>query len=318
MDKVNVRYIVNDVDVAIRFYTEMLGFKVEMHPAPGFAALSRGALQLYINKPGAGGAGASMGDGRAPAPGGWSRFQIEVDDIAATVDKLRAAGGKFRSDIIVGNGGKQVLIDDPSGNCVEIFEPFRGERGGQGSGPGRGAGAGGAGSGGGSPGGRASGGDDAQRAAMRAAARRMDRVNEWLHLGGAVPADEYARFTDAGITHIVDLREDSEVDTDLARLEALGIARRQVPVPNFGAPTAEQLGEIARWLEGQGDDVVVYVHCGGGFGRAATMAVGLLMLEGLEVQEAVEQVRTVRPEIRINENQLAWLRQIEGASLGKK
>jgi len=309
MDKVNVRYIVNDVDAAIRFYTDMLGFKVEMHPAPGFAALSRGALQLYINKPGAGGAGASMGDGRAPAPGGWSRFQIEVDDIAATVEKLKGAGGKFRSDIIVGNGGKQVLIDDPSGNCVEIFEPFRGERGGQG-GQGRGAGAGGPGAGGGPGGGRAALGDEAQRAAMRAAARRMDRVNEWLHLGGAVPAGEYGRFADSGITHVVDLREDSEVDTDLARLEALGIARRQVPVPNFGAPTAEQLTEIAEWLESQGDDAVVYVHCGGGFGRAATMAVGLLMLEGLGVDEAVQQVRAVRPEIRINDAQLAWLREV--------
>ena len=177
MDKVNVRYIVNDVDAAIRFYTEMLGFKVEMHPAPGFAALSRGNLQLYINKPGAGGAGASMGDGRVPAPGGWSRFQIEVDDIEATVAKLKGGGGKFRSDIIVGNGGKQILIDDPSGNCIEIFEPFRGDRAGQGAGPGRGAATGG----GGPAGGRAAGGDDAQRATMRAAARPTRSLSRgWL------------------------------------------------------------------------------------------------------------------------------------------
>jgi predicted protein tyrosine phosphatase len=261
-----------------------------------------------LNKPGAGGAGTTMGDGRTPAPGGWSRFQVEVDDIAATVEKLKGAGGKFRSDIIVGNGGKQILIDDPSGNCIELFEPFRGERGSQGGRPGSGA-AGGPGRGS-PPGGPAAAADDAQRAAMRAAARRMDRVNEWLHLGGAVPADEYGRFTEAGITHVVDLREDSEVDTDLARLEALGIGRRQVPVPNFGAPTAAQLAEIAAWLEAQLDDAVVYVHCGGGFGRAATMAVGLLMLEGLGVEEAVQQVRAVRPEIRINDVQLAWLREI--------
>jgi len=138
MDKVNVRYIVDDVDAAIKFYTELLGFKLEMHPAPGFACLSKGALQLYVNKPGAGGAGQSMGDGRAPAPGGWSRFQLEFADLAATVDKLRAAGCRFRNDIVVGNGGKQILAEDPAGNCIELFEPFRGDaaRGGR---PGAGA-----------------------------------------------------------------------------------------------------------------------------------------------------------------------------------
>jgi catechol 2,3-dioxygenase-like lactoylglutathione lyase family enzyme len=127
MDKVKVRYIVSDVDAALRFYTEMLGFRVEMHPAPGFAMLSKGSLQLLLNKPGAGGAGQAMDDGRAPAPGGWSRFQIEVSDLGATVDKLKAAGCRFRNEIVVGNGGKQILAEDPSGNCVELFEPFRGE-----------------------------------------------------------------------------------------------------------------------------------------------------------------------------------------------
>ena len=127
MDKANVRYIVNDVDAAIKFYTEMLGFTLDMHPAPGFARLSMGNLQLFLNKPGAGGAGQSMGDGRAPAPGGWNRFQIEVGDLAATVDKLKGAGCRFRNEIVVGNGGKQILAEDPSGNCVELFEPFRGE-----------------------------------------------------------------------------------------------------------------------------------------------------------------------------------------------
>ena len=137
MDKVNVRYIVNDVDAAIRFYNEMLGFKTEMHPAPGFAMLSKGNLQLYLNKPGAGGAGQSMDDGRAPAPGGWNRFQIEVGDLASTVEKLKASGCRFRNEIVVGNGGKQILAEDPSGNCIELFEPFRQGEGRRPGGPAR-------------------------------------------------------------------------------------------------------------------------------------------------------------------------------------
>jgi len=92
MSKVNVRYIVNDVDAAIPFYTDMLGFKVEMHPAPGFASLSRGDLQLLLNRPGAGGAGQAMRDGQSPAPGGWNRIHLLVDDLAAEVERLRAAG----------------------------------------------------------------------------------------------------------------------------------------------------------------------------------------------------------------------------------
>lgn len=123
MSKVSVRYIVDDVDAAIPFYTEMLGFKVEMHPAPGFASLSRGDLQLLLNRPGAGGAGQAMPDGQAPAPGGWNRIQVEFEDLAATVDRLKAAGCRFRNEIVVGNGGKQILAEDPSGNLVELFEP---------------------------------------------------------------------------------------------------------------------------------------------------------------------------------------------------
>jgi predicted enzyme related to lactoylglutathione lyase len=123
MGKVNVRYIVADVDAAIPFYTEMLGFNLDMHPAPGFARLSLGDLQLLLNRPGAGGAGTSMPDGQAPAPGGWSRFQVEVADLTATFERLKASGCSFRSDIIVGNGGRQVLVNDPSGNCIELFEP---------------------------------------------------------------------------------------------------------------------------------------------------------------------------------------------------
>lgn len=124
MSKVNVRYIVRDVDTAIPFYTDMLGFKVEMHPAPGFASLSRGDLQLLLNRPGAGGAGQAMPDSQLPAPGGWNRIQIEVEDLEATVAKLKGAGGRFRNDIVTGNGGKQILIEDPSGNPIELFQPF--------------------------------------------------------------------------------------------------------------------------------------------------------------------------------------------------
>jgi catechol 2,3-dioxygenase-like lactoylglutathione lyase family enzyme len=124
MSKVNVRYIVNDVDAAIPFYTGMLGFKVEMHPAPGFASLSRGDLQLLLNRPGAGGAGQAMTDGQRPAPGGWNRIQIEVDDLEATVEKLKGAGARFRNEIVTGNGGKQILVEDPSGNAIELFQPF--------------------------------------------------------------------------------------------------------------------------------------------------------------------------------------------------
>jgi|RhiMethySRZTD1v2_1073278.scaffolds.fasta_scaffold1206946_2 predicted enzyme related to lactoylglutathione lyase len=121
---VSVRYIVEDVDKAIPFYTEMLDFKVDMHPGPGFASLSRGEMRLLLNSPGGrGGAGQSMPDGRAPAPGGWLRFQLEVPDIEATVSKMTSAGACFRSDIISGFGGKQVLVDDPSGNPVELFQP---------------------------------------------------------------------------------------------------------------------------------------------------------------------------------------------------
>jgi len=124
MSKVNVRYIVNDVDRAIPFYTEILGFKLEMHTAPGFASLSRGDLQLLLNRPGAGGAGQAMPDGQVPASGGWNRIQIEVDDLEATVEKLRNAHGRFRNAIVTGNGGKQILIEDPSGNPIELFQPF--------------------------------------------------------------------------------------------------------------------------------------------------------------------------------------------------
>ena len=126
MSTVRVRYIVDDVDAAIGFYTRHLGFKVDMHPAPGFAALSRGDLQILFNRPGGGGgAGQSMPDGQVPAPGGWNRIQLEVDDLEATVETLRGAGARFRNEIVNGNGGKQILLDDPAGNPIELFQPFR-------------------------------------------------------------------------------------------------------------------------------------------------------------------------------------------------
>jgi len=123
MSKISVRYIVADVEAAIPFYTETLGFKVDIHPSPGFARLSRGDFQLLLNRPGAGGAGQAMPDGQVPAPGGWNRIQIEVDDLVTTVEKLRRRGCRFRNDVVIGNGGKQVLVEDPSGNPVELFEP---------------------------------------------------------------------------------------------------------------------------------------------------------------------------------------------------
>ena len=123
MASVSVRYIVNDVDAAVAFYTAHLGFKAALKPAPGFAMLSRGELRLLLSTPGGGGgAGETMPDGRRPSPGGWTRIQLEVEDLAQVVDALRAAGARFRNDIVIGRGGKQILLDDPSGNCIELFQ----------------------------------------------------------------------------------------------------------------------------------------------------------------------------------------------------
>jgi catechol 2,3-dioxygenase-like lactoylglutathione lyase family enzyme len=121
---VSVRYIVDDVDAAVAFYTELLGFEVVMRPAPPFAMLARGDLRLLLNAPtGPGGAAQPMPDGRVPEPGGWNRFQLVVEDLDAEVARLRAAGATFRNEIVSGFGGRQVLLDDPAGNCVELFEP---------------------------------------------------------------------------------------------------------------------------------------------------------------------------------------------------
>jgi catechol 2,3-dioxygenase-like lactoylglutathione lyase family enzyme len=124
MPTVQVRYIVHDVDAAIAFYTTQLGFTLVMHPAPPFAMLSRGDLRLVLSAPNPmGGGGQSMPDGTVPQPGGWNRFAIEVDDLPAMVARLRAAGARFRNDIVTGVGGKQILLEDPSGNPIELFEP---------------------------------------------------------------------------------------------------------------------------------------------------------------------------------------------------
>lgn len=124
MASVQVRYIVDDVDAAIAFYCGQLGFHEDMHPGPAFAMLSRGDLRLVLSAPGGGpGGGQAMPDGTLPRPGGWNRFAIMVEDIAVVVENLRKSGAHFRNDIVTGVGGKQILVDDPSGNPVEIFQP---------------------------------------------------------------------------------------------------------------------------------------------------------------------------------------------------
>jgi len=121
-----VRYIVNDVDAAIAFYCGYLGFHEVMHPAPAFAMLVRDDLRLTLSAPGGGpgGGGQAMPDGTLPEPGGWNRFSLEVSDLEAVVEALRGAGVTFRNEIVTGAGGKQILVEDPSGNPVELFEPI--------------------------------------------------------------------------------------------------------------------------------------------------------------------------------------------------
>jgi catechol 2,3-dioxygenase-like lactoylglutathione lyase family enzyme len=123
MSAVSVRYIIDDVDATVAFYVERLGFNVDSRPGPGFAMLSRGDLRLLLSQPGAGGAGQTMPDGRRPCPGGWNRIQIEVCDLDGEVEALRAAGAGFRNDVVTGRGGRQILLDDPSGNPIELFQP---------------------------------------------------------------------------------------------------------------------------------------------------------------------------------------------------
>jgi catechol 2,3-dioxygenase-like lactoylglutathione lyase family enzyme len=128
MATVSVRYIVHDVDAAIAFYCDQLDFRLDTHPAPPFAMLSRGDLRLVLSAPGGGpGGGQATPDGTLPQPGGWNRIQLEVSNLEATVDRLADAGVHFRNEIVTGVGRKQILVEDPSGNLVELFEPTRPE-----------------------------------------------------------------------------------------------------------------------------------------------------------------------------------------------
>lgn len=124
MDKISVRYIVDDVDAAVDFYTSVFQFEVAMRPAPGFAMLNRGELRLLLNSPGAGGAGQTLADGSRPEPGGWNRFQLQVDDLDAAIEDMRKVGADLRIDVIDGRGGRQALVPDPAGNLVEVFQPY--------------------------------------------------------------------------------------------------------------------------------------------------------------------------------------------------
>jgi catechol 2,3-dioxygenase-like lactoylglutathione lyase family enzyme len=124
MATVSVRYIVDDVDAALAFYRELLGFDEVMHPAPTFAMVSRGDLRLALSAPGTqGGGGQAMPDGTVPQPGGWNRVMLELEDLEAEAARLRAAGVRFRNEIVTGVGGRQVLIEDPAGNPIELFQP---------------------------------------------------------------------------------------------------------------------------------------------------------------------------------------------------
>ena len=126
MTDARVRYMVNDVEAAVSFYTKYLGFAVELGPTPNFAMLTRGHLELILSTPfGPGGAAKPMADGRKAAPGGWNRIIINVDDLPSEVDRLRKAQLHFRSEILKGPGGSEILLDDPSGNPVELFQPTR-------------------------------------------------------------------------------------------------------------------------------------------------------------------------------------------------
>jgi catechol 2,3-dioxygenase-like lactoylglutathione lyase family enzyme len=121
-EKVSVRYMVDDVDRAVEFYTRQFGFEPGLNASPAFAEVIRGNLRLLLAGPKSS-AGRSMPDGRRPGPGGWNRIHFVVDDVAAEVERLRAAGVSFRNEIISGPGGQQVLLDDPSGNPIELFQP---------------------------------------------------------------------------------------------------------------------------------------------------------------------------------------------------
>jgi catechol 2,3-dioxygenase-like lactoylglutathione lyase family enzyme len=121
-ETVNIRYMVDDVDTSVAFYTDHFGFTLLSSAAPAFADVKRGNLRLLLAGP-TSSAGRPMPDGRQPAPGGWNRIHFIVDDLASEVARLRAAGVRFRNDIVTGPGGSQILLDDPSGNPIELFQP---------------------------------------------------------------------------------------------------------------------------------------------------------------------------------------------------
>lgn len=130
MEKASIRYIVDDVSSAVNIYVDLLDFSVDLYTGPGFAILGRGALRLMLSAPGGtdehgvpGGAGQAMPDGAMPTPGGWNRFSLLVEDLTAEMERLVAAGVPLRSNVITGAGGRQLLLEDPSGNLVELFEP---------------------------------------------------------------------------------------------------------------------------------------------------------------------------------------------------
>jgi catechol 2,3-dioxygenase-like lactoylglutathione lyase family enzyme len=121
-DLVSVRYMVDDVEEAVAFYTRHFGFTLRSNAAPAFADVVRGRLRLLLSGP-ASSAGRAMPDGRTPSPGGWNRIHLIVEDIATEVERLRVAGLTFRNDIVSGPGGQQILLEDPAGNPIELFQP---------------------------------------------------------------------------------------------------------------------------------------------------------------------------------------------------
>lgn len=124
-ETVSVRYIVTDIAPCVTFYTQLLGFEVIMNSPGGFAMLAKGNIRLLLNEPGAGGAGQSMPDGTMPTPGSWNRIQLQTSDIQSAIDELKSRNVRFRNELVVGNGGKQILLLDPSGNLIELVEPNR-------------------------------------------------------------------------------------------------------------------------------------------------------------------------------------------------
>jgi catechol 2,3-dioxygenase-like lactoylglutathione lyase family enzyme len=125
MTTTTVRYLVDDLESAVDFYRDLLGFEEELRPSPAFAMLYRGDLRLLLSVPGSGGSGgAALSDGTLPEPGGWNRFALQVPDLDATVKELGGKGASFRNDIVTGVGVKQVLLQDPAGNLIELFQPL--------------------------------------------------------------------------------------------------------------------------------------------------------------------------------------------------